>query len=294
MLTAILQTSFYVAAVVSGLLVADSVAGVWYRTNTSAQLHITAGCARVDQLVVIFPGFAMPGEMVSMAFAPLLGSVEAMAVVQYAERGIDMDDICCQLVSEIDRLRPMRLRVYGASMGGMCAADFLDRYCRKTRRVNDVTLILDTSPSGIYDIRLPRTCIPAWYRGGPLSSLLWRLWCQFYRFAPSEPGVDRQVVTIAHRAFGSTGMPTLTSQAHYIRSFSMHHREKGGAFSGRTVYLRGNPSGGDPVIAIDLAIAGWRSALPNLQLAEFKERLDIWHVPIIERPRETLKMILTV
>jgi len=52
-------------------------------------------------------------------------------------------------------LRPLELRVYGGSMGGMVSKLFLDRYRQDGAPYGKATLILDTAPAGRNDVKRP-------------------------------------------------------------------------------------------------------------------------------------------
>lgn len=294
-----MQTAFhvggYILMIFVGMIAIDCLTGTWFRTGTRATLAVIDSSESIEQLLIVFPGFAMPGDSISRAFAPHLAVQDAMIVVQYAERGIDLRDISRQLAEELERLRPARLRIYGASMGGMCAAEFLSRFDVPRRQPVKTTLLLDTAPSGPVDVRMPKSLLfVSRYRGGLLSSMIWRTICHMYRFAPDEEGVDSDAVRLAQRTFASTGMPTLNGQAAYLMRFAVPSADSWNVQVDRAVFLRGTPSGGDPLITVDTAIAGWQKILPNLQVAIYSHRKDAWHVPIIERPAETMKMIMSL
>ena len=77
------------------------------------------------RVLVVFPGFAMPGDLLSEAFAPYLPADDAMIVIGYAECGVDVAAISAAVEAELVRLAPREVVVYGASMGGMVAREFL-------------------------------------------------------------------------------------------------------------------------------------------------------------------------
>src|ERR1039457_1151815 len=76
------------------LLSLDALIGLAYRTNTTADVKISAprsGTTR--RTIVVFPGYAMPGSTLVKAFAPYVADDDAMVVVNYAERGVDVSQI---------------------------------------------------------------------------------------------------------------------------------------------------------------------------------------------------------
>ena len=102
----------------AGCLVLDALAGRWHRRGRLARPHVTlARSGRPQQVIVAFPGYTMAGHLLSAAFAPCLGEDDAMIVVQYAERGIDVEQIYQAVMVEVARIGAPRLRVYGGSMG---------------------------------------------------------------------------------------------------------------------------------------------------------------------------------
>src|SRR5262249_52033764 len=113
--------SVLLAAALVAFVLVDAVLGRWHRTGTVAPLHVTparSGTAR--QALLAFPGYTMPGGVLSAAFAPNLGADDAMIVVEYAQRGMDPDAIHRAVMAELAALGAPSLRVYGGSMGGMC------------------------------------------------------------------------------------------------------------------------------------------------------------------------------
>ena len=278
-----------------GLITTDSVVGVWYRTNTIERLWVTAPrSGHAEQVIVVFPGYIMPGEFLGEALAPHLGDNDAMITIEYAERGIDIERIYRDVTAAITRLGPTAIRVYGASMGGMCAKEFLDRYERDGTPYGKVVLVLDTAPSERADVRRPRLLfgLSAWYRGGPVSSAIWAVASRGAGHPPSEAGADPRTLGDARQAAAWVGTPAIATQAAYIGGFPPPGPNDLVAVAARVAYLRGRPPGSDPVVRVDAAIAGWRRAFPQLNVVTFADRQESWHVPVIERPGETMRLIL--
>jgi hypothetical protein len=279
----------------SALLVTDCIEGQWYRTDTAAQLHvIKPRSGTTKEVLIVFPGYIMPGDLLSRAFAPYLPGDEAMIVVQYAQRDVDLAQIYQLVTAEVHRLHPKRLRIYGASMGGMCARDFLTRYEHQGAPFGKVVLVLDTSPSISGDIKLPRILfdLASWYRGGPLTSMIWAVISQGQDMPLTEPNADPDIVKQARHAGAWVGMPAITSQAAYIGRFSPLISGELVPVAARVVYLRGGPPGPDPLVDVGKAIAGWQRAFPALKVVSLTDRVARWHIPLIEWPGETMYAIL--
>jgi hypothetical protein len=285
-------------AVVGALVVfvlIDAVLGRWHRTGTDARLYVTpARSGTPTQALVAFPGYTMPGGILSAAFAPHLGADDAMVVVEYAQRGVDPDAIHRAVMAELTGLGAPTLRVYGGSMGGMCAKHFLDRYLRDGAPYGKVVLVVDTSPSGPADVRRPRwlMALGRWYLGGPVGSGIWALASVFEPRPVPEPTADAGLVAAFRRANARAGMPAIASQAAYIARFPALAQDELVPTAERFVYLHGDGYDRDPVIRVGRAIEGWRSAYPALKPVRIDERQGRWHLPLIERPGETVRAIL--
>ena len=131
------------------LLAADALMGLVYRTNTSADVNITVPrSGTTHRAIVVFPGYVMPGGTLGRAFAPYVADGDAMVVVNYAERGVNVSQIYAKVMAALHKLRPVELRVYGASMGGMVSKLFLDQYRQAGAPYGKVTLILDSAQIG--------------------------------------------------------------------------------------------------------------------------------------------------
>ena len=158
------------------LLIVDALLGLAYRTNTTADVEIIAPrSGTTHRAIVVFPGYVMPGGTLGKAFAPYVAEDDAMVVVNYAERGVNVSQIYDKVMADLSTLKPVELRIYGASMGGMISKLFLDRYRQAGAPYGKVTLILDSAPATRNNIKRPSFLldVSCWYRGGPLSSLVW-------------------------------------------------------------------------------------------------------------------------
>ena len=68
--------------------------GLVYRTNTTADVNVTVPrSGTTHRAIVVFPGYIMPGGTLGRAFAPYVADDDAMVVVSYAERGVDVSQI---------------------------------------------------------------------------------------------------------------------------------------------------------------------------------------------------------
>jgi len=285
-----------IAASVTTVLVIDSLAGLAYRTGTAVRVHVvTARAGASTETTVLFPGYIMPGDIVTESLRPHLPSGESLLVVEYAQRGIDMEEIYQAVMTELQKLSPRRLRIYGASMGGMCAADFLARYTAAGAPLGEPVLVLDTAPSTRADVKRPDILfgVARVYRGGPLTSALWAGATSLGKTPPeTEPGADDRLVNRGHSAGAWAGMPALTSQANFIADSVPP--APGSAKAARVVYLQGVRSENDPLIRVAEAIDGWRRSFPSLEVQTVTARDGRWHTPVIERPQETLQALLAV
>jgi pimeloyl-ACP methyl ester carboxylesterase len=294
--TRALRISGLAVLLVVALLGIDALAGVFYCTGHAAGLVTVSArsAAATRDVLVVFPGYGMPGDLLAEAFTPYLPEDQAMIVVRYAERGIDMDDVYQQIMAELRRLGTARITLYGASMGGMCARYFLERYRRDGAPFAELSLVLDSAPSAASRIRRPGWAFGAasWYRGGPLSTATWAAISDISPKATPEPDADPGLVARAQHAGAWIGTPALTTQAHFIGTFPpLRDGELVGVLT-RAAYLRGSGSGADPLVITDASIEDWRRAFPGLTVGIVTGRDARWHLPLIERPHETMKAIL--
>lgn len=277
------------------LLIADALMGLAYRTSTSADVEIHRPRSGVThRAIVIFPGYIMPGGTLARAFAPHMADHDAMVVVNYAERGVNVSQINDQVMAALRTLRPVELRVYGASMGGMLSKLFLDRYRQCGAPYGKVTLILDSALAGRNNVKRPSFLldISCWYRGGPMSSAVWAVVSQFGTKPPTEDDASQDIVRAARRAGAWVGMPAATSQACFIAKFGPLKEDELLDIAQRVVYLQGSTPDDDPLVRISDAIAGWRVAFPNLMVVTVQGRQGKWHLPLVENPRETVRAMM--
>ncbi len=274
------------------LLLLDALAGLGYRTNTNAHVTIIAPrSGTTHRAIVVFPGYVMPGDTLGRAFAPFIDDDDAIVVVTYAERGVNVAQICDTVIAALRAMKPSELRVYGASMGGMLSKLFLDRYRQVGEPYGRVSLVLDSAPASRADIKRPSFLfdVSCWYRGGPLSSAVFAAVSELGPRAPIENDASQELVRAARRAGAWVGMPAATSQACFVARFGPLKEGELLDVAQDVVYLQGYQPTNDPLIRISDAIAGWRVAFPGLVVVTVQGRNGRWHLPLIEYPRATVQ-----
>jgi hypothetical protein len=274
------------------LLIVDALMGLAYRRGTSADAQVIrprSGTAR--RAIVIFPGYIMPGTTLGKAFAPYVADDDAMVVVNYAERGVNVSEIFDRVMKALHSLRPIELRVYGASMGGMLGKLFLDRYRQIGMPYGKVTLVLDSAPAGRDYVKRPSFLfdISCWYRGGPLTTAVWAAGSRFAPKPPGEDGASQDVIRAARRAGAWAGMPAATSQACFIGGFEPLRQGELLDVVRQAIYLQGLSPDDDPLIRISDSVAAWRVAFPGVVAVTVPGRDGRWHLPLVEYPRETVR-----
>jgi hypothetical protein len=277
---------------VVALLSLDSLVGTWGAGAATPELYITRpGSVAPLRLFIVFPGYRMPGAMLSEAFGAHLRPGDAMVVVGHSAQGVDPDLIFRDVMDAIDVIDPPlgTLRIYGGSMGGMSAVDFLRRYGRAGAAYGRVSLFLDTAPSSPATVREPLWLMPAvsWYRGGPAVNTLVRLVHGTGTPPELEPGADPALVAEAGRAGRRFPLSAVMGQAAYIGAFTPPAPDELACVD-KAYYLHGRDPQRDPLIRVELALAGWRQVLPGLTEVVIEGRKGSWHLPIIERPQETM------
>jgi hypothetical protein len=269
--------------------------GLAYRTDTSAEVKtIFPRSGTTQRAIVLFPGYVMPGGTLGEAFAPYVADNDAMVAVNYAERGVNVRQIYDKVMAAIRTLRPVEVRLYGASMGGMLSKLFLDHYRQAGAPYGKVTLILDSAPAGRDNVKRPSFLfdVSCWYRGGPLSSTVWAAVSEFGTKPPTEDDARQDIVRAARRAGAWAGMPAATSQACFIAKFGPLKEGELLDVVRQAVYLQGYSPDDDPLVRISDAIAGWRVAFPNLMVTTVQGRNARWHLPLVEHPRETVRAMV--
>lgn len=277
------------------LLAVDLLFGLAYRTKKTASVStIGPRSGTTRRAIVVFPGYVMPGGPLSRAFAPYVADDDALVVLNYAERGVNVHQIYETIMAALETLRPVQLRVYGASMGGMVAKAFLDRYWQAGARYGKVTLVLDSAPASRDNVKRPSFLLDlsCWYRGGPLSSAAWAAFSTLTAKPPIDTAALPDAVRDAHRAGAWVGVPAATSQACFIAMSPPLQAAELAAVVEHVFYLQGSSPDDDPVIRISDAIAGWRVAFPDLSIVTVPGRVGRWHLPLVENPRDTARAMI--
>ncbi len=218
-----------------------------------------------------------------------------MLVAQYADHGLDMDDFYARIMAELEVLKPEKIRLYGASLGGMCAKEFLDLYARSGMRFGKASLILDTAPSSVRNVKRSPILfwIASWYRGGPISGSIWTFLSRFNDLGViAEPDADKNLIEESRRRSARAGMPALTTQAMFIDSFPALRPLELVEVADRVTYLHSGSAEDDPLVRVEASVAEWGKAFPALVRVEIEGRSGAWHIPLIERPREVMRAIL--
>lgn len=284
-----------IAAAVLGIFLVDAVSGHFFRTNgQSCVIVVRPRSGTPDLAIVVFPGFVMPGDTLTRAFDQFLPMQDALIVVNYAERGVNTQQIWVNVMAALRRLKPRKVLVYGASMGGMVGKLFLDDYRRAGAPYGKVEFVLDTAPAEKADVRRPNLLfnLSCWYRGGYLSSAVWATVASLLPEPPIEPAASPQLVRAAHHAGAWIGMPALTTQACFIGHFRQLRAGELVDVVSRLRYVQSNHPGDDPLIRISQAQTAWRTAFPGLETVTCRERPGRYHLPLVEYPKATMNTIL--
>lgn len=280
----------WAVASLPALVALDALMGLAYRTNTKADVEIILPrSGTVHRAIVVLPGYIMPGDTLGKAFAPYVEDRDALVVVNYAERGLNASQICDEIIGALSKLKPLELRVYGASMGGMLSKLFLDRYRLSGAPYGKVILILDSAPASRDNIKRPFFLfdVSCWYRGGPLSSAIWAAASGFGMKPPIEDGATPDIVRAARKAGAWVGTPAATSQACFIAKFVPPKEGELLDVAQQVIYLQGYSPDDDPLVRISDAIAGWHLAFHDIRVITLKGRAGRWHLPLVEFPRQT-------
>lgn len=282
------------------LLLVDGLIGAYlYRTGSDAEVTITpAREGRVQRAVVILPGFVMKGSLVAAAFAPYLGPDDALVALDYADRGVDPDQIYRKISDALHRLRPATVVIYGASMGGLVGMEVLRRYQQDGAPFGKAALVLDTAPAAAADVKRPRWLfeLADWYRGGPLATALWAGALGLMPDVPEEAGGNDDLVVEARRAGAWAGTAAMATQGAFIAGHSVEVGDAGWkGIVDRAFYLRGEQNeAADPLVDVKSSIDRWKAVLPGLIDVPVRGRDGRWHIPLVERPAESAGALMTV
>jgi pimeloyl-ACP methyl ester carboxylesterase len=277
------------------LAVLDLVSSLFYRTGTTAGVTtMAAESGSTERAFVILPGHTLSGDLVARAFAPYRGAGDAFVAVDYAERGVDPADIYRQVRTALAALQPQHVVVYGPSLGGLVSRALLAAYAADGMPYGRVDLVLDSGPSQESDVRRPGLFFETAcrYPGGMVSTALWGTGSAFATRPDPEPDADPAQVAAGQSGSAWVGTSAVASQACYIRLASAagadDDRQALAAVVARAVFLQGTDPQDDPLIDVPRAVDGWRQRLPQLQVVTIATRPAHWHLPIVERPHETM------
>ena len=298
-----MRLRWWLRAAVAGLIVLvvlDLASSLVHRTGTTARVTtITAESGSTERVLVILPGHTLSGAQVANAFARYRAPGEGLVAVDYAERGVDPADIYRQVRAALAALRPGHVVVYGPSLGGLVARALLAAYAADGMPYGRVDLVLDSGPSQESDVRRPALFFDAAcrYPGGMVSTVAWGIGSSFATHPDPEPGADPALVTAAQSGSAWVGSSAVASQACYIRLASAAgadaDRQTLAPVVARAIFLQGTDPHDDPLIDLSRAVDGWRLRLPQLQVVTIATRPARWHLPIVERPHETMTAITT-
>ncbi len=282
------------------LVVVDLASSLVYRTGTTARVTtIAAESGSTERAFVILPGHTLSGTLVARAFAPYRAAGDALVAVDYAERGVDPGAVYRQVRAAVASLHPRHMVVYGPSLGGLVARGLLAAYAADGMPFGRVDLVLDSGPSQQSDVRRPGLFFDAAcrYPGGMVSTALWGVGSSFATHPDPEPDADPTLIASAQGGSAWVGSSAVASQACFIRVASEAgvdaDRQALAPVVARAVFLQGVDPQDDPLIDVSRAVDGWRRRLPQLQVVTIATRPARWHLPIVERPHETMTAMTT-
>jgi len=241
------------------LLLIDGLVGAYlYRTGTDASVTVTpARDGQTRRAIVVLPGFVMKGSLVATAFAPYVGPGDALVAVDYAERGLDPEQIYRKVLDALKQLHPATVVVYGASLGGLVGMELLRRYQHDGAVFGKVVLVLDTAPAGAADVKRPRWLfkVAGWYRGGPLATAVWAGAVSLMDEVPIGAGGNQKLIEAAHRAGAWAGTAAMATQGAFIDNHPVRAIDAGwAAVVSQAFYLRGETdAAADPLVDVHSA-----------------------------------------
>ena len=223
----------------------------------------------------------MPGRLVAAAFEPHLGHDDAMVVVGYADRGMDMPAMCSAVMAKVNQLGADRPAAVRRFHGWTVRFAFPGSPRRRG---------LHSGGSGPRPGHRPeqrRRCSdPRWllrlagcYRGGPIGSVVWAATSMLERRASAEKDSDPRLIEASRRAERWVGMPAVASQAHFIARGTPPALSSPHGLVTRATYLHGRDAGDDPLINVGRAVGGWRWLFPDLRVRTIPGRAGRWHLP---------------
>jgi pimeloyl-ACP methyl ester carboxylesterase len=278
--------------VLLGVILVDVASSFVYKTGQTPIVKVvSAPSANVNGAIVILPGYVMSGILAAKSLSPYLPRDDAVIGVDYGDRSVDVEGIYAAVEASLRGLSPRHVAFYGASLGGMVAAELAGRYSASQGHA-PLELILDTAPRTADDVRRPNWLIGAscWYPGGVLSSLSWALASQFA--SPTPTAGSSAALETASRNYGRwVGTPALTSQACFIAN---NPSSSESSIQSASVFYLEAPDAAehDPLIKTSDAVRSWHREFPSLVTLTVSGRQGSWHVPLVERPQETATAII--
>jgi len=146
-----------------------------------------------------------------------------MVVVNYAERGMDVLQICDKVMAALRTLGPVELRIYGARWVACLSKLFLIVIAKPARLMEKLPLFsiphlrVETISSGDPSYLMSAAIT----RGGPLSSAVWAAICQLGPKPPTEHDAAQDIVRAARSAGAWAGMPAVDEPGSLYR-LSLH------------------------------------------------------------------------
>lgn len=125
-----------------------------------------------------------------------------------------------------------------------------------------------------------------------MSTAVWAAVSKYMSGPPIEDNASPDLASAARRAGAWAGMPSATSQACFIAGFGPLIEKELVDIAEQVVYLHGSAPEDDPLVRISESVKSWCKAFPNLIVITIQGRAGRWHLPIIERPRETVKALI--
>lgn len=247
-----------------------------------------------DTAILVLPGIKGSGYHSAKALKDGLIKQGHIVGVNYARTEFDIDLIYKVSLAALQKLRPTKLVIYGQSLGGMVAIDWLRRYQKDGLPItHNVRLILESSPFEQADINLD------WFSamivrlpGGPISSMIEQAksWYEIdvkKVLPPTDGQVDPKLVQDGYRIAKSTDFRAISSQARFARNFV-------GPKPGELIWVNAAyylHAKDDPLINVGQAYAKWQPAFTSLEQRVVNGWPTGRHSPLTEQPNPLAKEI---
>lgn len=219
----------YVAGAVMGTLALslalDRGVSALERRNYNKESQLFYNENSGDCSTIAIPGCRTDGQTIGEMLSPRLSEIGDFATVTYPKRGFDVDSIKDNLI-EAKRLsgdKPVSL--YAMSMGGLVLSKlFADEQFKEAFGTVD-TIVFDSSPSGLEDIRKPariamelvrnRAVSDSWIMTKIISEAM------LYRASKSithDDFVSDEQVAVHHKTTAMTPLYVVRDQSNFIKS----------------------------------------------------------------------------